>query len=174
MTTKFGDVLLLRMAICHAALGLKPHPLEFVIKLAVDGPSVCQGLVPGKSEIKTESWELFTLTPNDPCPMTRVRTPAWMIEGCAAIKPDFDPVVLDPMAIIANLRDVVNSAIPATAITPDVWACIDCLEEAAAKCDPELVNEIRKSFRIKGMAVDDHVATGTHSNYDEYASRLPS
>lgn len=165
---EFRETLLLRVAICEAALNRNPDPLDFLLDLTRVGVSVSGGIVDSRI-----SWNLIQLNTESACPMERVSVVPWLIEGMCGLTNDRNyPIeTLNPAMIIANLRDVVNKAIPADSLTPRMFEIIDKMEEGAAAMKqkhPALEQEICKALRIKGMAIDDEMAGNGHHEYSHY------
>lgn len=170
----FHDVLITRMAICLAGLDktfvdLDVNALRRVSKACTKGMS--HEINPADA-----GWNLFFLNPDDPCPIDRVKMIGWLVDGVAALanNNNFEYESIAPDAYTNNLRKVIES-IPSTVLTPGVLILMEAIEQAAAETKaamPDLMGRISRDMRIKGMAVDDHIATGTHKSYDHYASRL--
>lgn len=175
---KFNTILVTRLALCHAAMGSSPTLTEFMLSIAKHGLSVVQDLsrfaVNGYPEPLEVNWAMYQFDPADPCPISRISMAPWLAQGIATISDDHNyPLeAIDPAAIVARARDVVNKAV-IPKMLHSVFEIVDALEAGAAKFKtehPEVEDEMRKSLRIKGMAVDDHMATGTHQEYSHYAA----
>ncbi len=175
---KFNTIITTRLVLCHAAVGPSPTLTQFMLSLLQDGLKVMQG-VPGIEsggypEPLELNWEMYYFNREEQCPLERISMAPWLVAGiCSINQNDNYPLEsIDPAVIIARARDVANKAVVSSLIA-DVLEIIDCLEAGATRFHnnhPEIEDEMRTALRIKGMAVDDHMATGNHQEYSYYAA----
>ena len=172
MDKHLSNTLLTRLVLVNAALGLQPDQLKFFEQVVRHGLSVCLDL----NSQQEPSWTLYVFDPEERCPLNRVQMAPWLVEGIAALmnNRNFDFETIDPKAIVSRARDVCNNCIPVDLAAP-VYEIIDALEAGAVRAEaqhPGMYDEMRKALRIKGMAVDEHLATGTHKEYKDYEAQV--
>lgn len=179
MNKEFNGTVALRLAICYAAMNLRPNAMDFLISLLNAGPAlvVCeQAPIDRDRRCCEQNWMLYKFQPSDPCPITRVQMAPWLVDGIGAIQGGSFPYeTIDPAGIIANLRDVVSSSVILEHVNDDFMQVIDDIERAAAEFKakhPDVEEAMRHAIRIKGMAVEEHIATGSHQEASHYERQL--
>lgn len=179
MNKEFNGAVTLRLCICFAAMNQHPEPIDFLLGLLEAGPilAMCEEApVDRGRKCHEQNWMMYKFQPNDPCPITRIQMAPWMVDGICAIQGGEYPFeTIDPSQIIANLRDVVNGAVIMAHVNDDFMQIIDDIEGAATafkEQHPDVEKAMRHAIRIKGMAVEDHIATGSHEPVEHYERRI--